>query len=402
MATTKEQNERLTQIGPGTPMGNLLRRYWQPISPAVALKDNPVKRIRLLGEDLTLYRDRSGIYGLVADRCPHRCLSLEYGIPEADGLRCAYHGWVFDAAGQCIEQPFEDRVNPDANYKERVKITAYPVQELGGLLFAYFGPLPAPLLPRWDLLVRDDLERAMEIVELPCNWLQCMDNSADPVHFEFLHARFGNYEREKLGLEPKMTPARHLKIAFDVFRFGIMKRRLLEGDSEDSDDWTTGHPLLFPNTLAVGSSAQPTFQFRLPVDDVTTIQIGYRTVALAPGVKPGPTTVRYLDIFEKDGSIKGDTIPKQDFVAWIGQGPISDRTKEHLTAVDKGVILYHKMLEENMARVERGEEPIGIIRDPAENEPWINLTRENSHLASFRVKDDAHYREAREHANIRG
>src|SRR5271170_8130025 len=107
MATTKEQNERLTRVGPGTPMGDLLRRYWQPVAPALELTSAPVRKLRVLGEDLTLYRDTNGTFGLVGDRCPHRCMSLEHGIPDAKGLRCAYHGWVYNAAGQCVEQPFE-------------------------------------------------------------------------------------------------------------------------------------------------------------------------------------------------------------------------------------------------------------------------------------------------------
>ena len=188
--------------------GELLRRYWQPVAVAVELDADPVKRVRVLGEDLTLYREGRH---LRPDRqtCPHRCVSLEYGIPESDGLRCAYHGWVYDATGQCIEQPFEDRVNPEARYKDRIKITAYPVQELGGMLFAYSGRCRRRS-PRWDLLVRDDLDRAVEVIPLPCNWLQCMDNSADPVHFEFLHARFGNYELATLGKPPRMKSARSI------------------------------------------------------------------------------------------------------------------------------------------------------------------------------------------------
>src|ERR1019366_508801 len=151
MATTREQNERLTQVGPGTPMGNLLRRYWQPVGAAIELDAEPVHAVRIFGEDLTLYRSASGDYGLITDRCAHRCMSLEHGIPDERGLRCAYHGWVYDAAGNCVEQPFEDRTFPDAHYRDPIRIIAYPVQELGGLLFAYFGPQPAPLLPRWDL-----------------------------------------------------------------------------------------------------------------------------------------------------------------------------------------------------------------------------------------------------------
>jgi 5,5'-dehydrodivanillate O-demethylase oxygenase subunit len=402
MATTREQNDRLTQVGPGTPMGNLLRRYWQPLAAAIELENEPVRKVRFLGEDLTLYRSEAGVYGLLEDRCAHRCMSLEFGIPDAKGLRCAYHGWVYDAAGDCVEQPFEDRTFPDAHYRDRIKIAAYPVQELGGLLFAYFGPLPAPLLPRWDLLVRDDLDIAVETHLLPCNWLQCMDNAADPVHFEFLHAAFGNYTLKKLGRPQGMTQARHVKIEFDLFRYGIMKRRLLEGAPEDSDEWRVGHPLLFPNILAVGNEGTSTLQYRIPVDDTRTLQIAYRTTKRAPGAAQLPITVKYSQLFTDDGKLIADTIPKQDMIGWVGQGPISDRTREHLTASDKGVIMYHKLLFENMERVERGEDPMGTIRDRAENEPMVDIRRENDGMRAFDVRYDNYFEKIRDLADIRG
>jgi 5,5'-dehydrodivanillate O-demethylase len=383
MATTREQNERLTRVGPGTPMGELLRRYWQPIAAAPELEREPVRRVRFLGEDLTLYRSAGGTYGLITDVCPHRCTSLAFGIPEALGLRCAYHGWVFDAEGRCVEQPFEDRNYPEARYKDRVRVTAYPVRELGGMLFAYFGPEPAPLLPHWDVLVRDDLDRMVEIHHLPCNWLQCMDNAADPVHFEYLHAALGNYVLGKLGRPPIMEQAKHRKIAFDVFRYGIMKRRLLEGESEDVDDWQTGHPLLFPNCLAVGPHAAPTLQYRVPIDDENTIQFAYRTTLRVPDAAPKPFAVKHSELFEPDGRLVADTVPKQDMLGWVAQGRISDRTREHLTASDAGVILYHKLLVENMDAIARGEDPLGVIRDPAENEPMVNLRREHKRLGAF-------------------
>jgi 5,5'-dehydrodivanillate O-demethylase len=402
MATTREQNDRLTQVGPGTPMGSLLRRYWQPVAAAIELDREPVRKVRFLGEDLTLYRSEAGAYGLVEDRCAHRCMSLEFGIPDAKGLRCAYHGWVYDAAGVCVEQPFEDRTFPDAHYRDRIKITAYPVQELGGLLFAYFGPQPAPLLPRWDLLVRNDLDVAVEIHLLPCNWLQCMDNAADPVHFEFLHAAFGNYTLKKLGRPAGMTQARHLKIEFDLFRYGIMKRRLLEGAPEDSDEWRVGHPLIFPNLLAVGNEGTSTLQYRIPVDDTRTLQIAYRTTKRAPDAAPQPITVKYSSLFDEDGKLIADTIPKQDMIGWVGQGPVSDRTREHLTASDKGVIMYHKLLVENMDRVERGEDPMGTIRDRAENEPMVDIRREGDGMRAFEVRYDNYFEKIRDLADIRG
>jgi 5,5'-dehydrodivanillate O-demethylase oxygenase subunit len=377
MAMTQAENERLTRVGPGTPMGNLLRRYWQPVGAAVELDREPVRRIRLLGENLTLFRSARGAYGLVTDTCPHRCMSLEYGIPDERGLRCAYHGWLFDPGGNCLEQPYEDRTFPDARYKDRITVTAYPVEELGGILFAYLGPHPAPLLPRWDLLVRDDLDRALEIHPLPCNWLQCMDNTADPLHFEFLHAGFGNYALRRRGRSPMMRVARHVKFEFDLFRYGIMKRRLLEGESEDGIEWTVGHPLLFPNILTVGDEGTAHIDYRVPVDDTTTHHLTCYTRKRAAGTPPVPMTVKYTQAFDEQRRFIGDPgfVIVQDMIAWVGQGPISDRTREHLTAADKGVILYHKLLVENMARVERGEDPLGVIRDPAENEPMIDIRR---------------------------
>lgn len=185
-----EENERLTRVGPGTPMGALLRQYWHPVAATAELDENPVKQVKILGESLVLFRDRQGRLGLIDDTCPHRRVSFLYGIPEAEGLRCCYHGWMFDRTGRCLEMPAEA---PDSTFKDRVRIAAYPVQELGGLIFAYLGPEPAPLLPRWDLLTMDHVWRDIGVTVIPCNWLQCMENSVDPVHTEWLHGHYYNY-----------------------------------------------------------------------------------------------------------------------------------------------------------------------------------------------------------------
>jgi 5,5'-dehydrodivanillate O-demethylase len=401
--TTQEENERLTRIGAGTPMGNLLRRYWHPIGTEAELAQEPVQGVRFFGEDLTLFRTVGGKYGLVDDRCPHRCMSLEYGIPEEVGLRCAYHGWLFDAKGRCLEQPFEDLTHREGRYKDEIRIKAYPVQALGGLVFAYFGPDPVPLLPRWDVLVRDDLDRAVEIHMLPCNWLQCMDNSADPVHFEFLHAGFGNYQLKKLGRPPAMNSARHVKIAFDLFKYGIIKRRLLEGETEESDDWAIGHPLLFPNTLAQGAALAPSLQIRVPVDDTHTLHFLYRTSPRSAGAAaPRPLVVKRSNIFMEPRKVVADQIILHDMLAWVAQGPISDRTREHLAKSDRGVVLYHKLLMEQMARVERGEEPMAVIRDRAENEPMIVIRRERGTLGAFDSRYRSHFDQIRETARDDG
>ena len=169
MTLTVEDNEKLTRVGPGTPMGELLRRYWHPVAASAELWDRPTKAVRLLCEDLVLYRDNSGTLGLVDARCAHRRVELKWGIPEEHGLRCPYHGWLYDETGQCTEQPGEPT---GSTFKERIKLTSYPVQELGGLIFAYLGPEPVPLLPRYENYVVDNAIRDIGGTMLPCNWLQ--------------------------------------------------------------------------------------------------------------------------------------------------------------------------------------------------------------------------------------
>src|SRR5205823_9066828 len=156
---------------------------------------------------------------------------------------------------------------------------------------------------------------------------------------------FGNYQLKKLGRPPAMFPARHVKIEFDVFDWGFMKRRLLEGETEEEagDEWTVGHPLLFPNILAVGGSHAPTLQFRIARDDSHTVQFAYRTRLRKPGVEPSPLVVTRPRLFAEDGALlqPADCVPNQDMLAWVAQGPIIDRTQEHLATSDRGVALYH-------------------------------------------------------------
>ena len=283
---TAEENERLTRVGPGTPMGELMRRYWQPIAAMAELDENPVRPVKLLGESLVLYRDRKGGLGLIGDSCPHRRMSMLYGIPNERGIRCPYHGWLFSETGQCLEMPGEPA---DTTFPSRVQTTAYPVEESAGLVFAYLGPEPKPLLPRWDLFVWGNVLRDIGSVVIPCNWLQIMENSLDPVHVEWLHGEFSNYVLERLG-RPDLQRVfyrsgqvsgnfAHEKIGFDEFQYGIIKRRVTAGRTEDDPDWRIGHPILFPNILRVGSS----FQYRVPVDDTHTMHIWFTAYPQPPG-----------------------------------------------------------------------------------------------------------------------
>ncbi len=363
---TKELNERLTQVGPGTPGGELMRRYWQPIAGAVELDENPVKKVRLLGEDLVLYKDRSGNLGLIDEPCPHRRVSMEYGIPEQEGLRCPYHGWLFDHTGQCTEQPAEPW---NSTFKDRIRTKAYPVQELGGLVFAYLGPQPAPLLPRFDILVWDNVTRQIGVTNIPCNWLQCMENSLDPVHVEWLHGYYMNYVWGQRGVSnPERFANRHKKIGFDRFDYGLIKRRVVEGNTEEDEPWRVGHPILFPNVLRVGNAGSYTFQYRVPVDDQNTLHLTY--TVYRPGIPVPPQAavrVYQLPLFDDQGKFLTEVVLVQDFFAWASQGNIADRSKEHLGQSDIGVIMLRELVKEQIDLVAEGKDPLGTVRDPSKN-----------------------------------
>jgi 5,5'-dehydrodivanillate O-demethylase len=368
---SKEDNQLITSVAPGTPGGELLRRYWHPIAAAGELDRKPTKAVTLLGEELVLYQDRAGALGLIGRRCPHRRVSLVYGVPEEDGLRCQYHGWKFDARGQCIEAPFEDTVNPEARFRDRIKIVGYPVQELCGLVFAYLGPQPAPLLPRWGSMVWDNAVRDIAITELPCNWLQCQENSLDPVHTEWLHGYYGRWAQTVAAGDPPppLPAAHHAKIGFDRFEYGIIKRRVYIGGSEEDDDWKAGHPILFPNILQVGSPYSMTFQWRVPRDETHTFHVSMYIYRAAPGkTAPEQRSVpyRYVPLLDEEGEFTAQTYTfNQDYMAWATQGDVALRDQEKLGESDTGIIMFRKMLQEQMDLVQDGGEPVNVFRDPS-------------------------------------
>lgn len=372
---TESDNQRLTSVTAGTPAGELLRRYWYPIATAAEMRTAWTKRVRLLGEDLVLYRDRSGRLGLIGETCPHRRASLAYGIPEMDGIRCPYHGWKFDAGGACVDQPNEPA---ESTFKDKVRIGGYATGELGGMIWGYMGPLPAPFIPRLDGFVVEPAIRMVGQALVPANWLQIMENSCDPVHTEWLHGHLAEFvEEQRTGVKPSFAISRHhVKIAFDEFDFGLYKRRLYEGQSEDADDWKVGHPVFFPNTLAVGSrrdgSRVYSFQIRVPVDDTTTMHYWYQAHTVRPGVEiPAHLldgVVRYdVPCRDERGDWAVDMLDAQDVMAWATQGPIAKRELEKLGTTDRGVILFRKMLEREINRVAAGEDPMAVIRDPERN-----------------------------------
>ena len=174
--TTSDRYSVLTHIGPGTPMGRYMRFFWHPIAAVEELKDHP-KPVRILGEDLVLFRTTNGKLGLVAQRCAHRSASLGCGMIEDDGIRCAYHAWKYDLTGQCVDIPSE---RGDRKVSSRIKIPGYQVHEAGGLIWGYLGARPAPLFPRYEFIVGEQYDHDVGLSELPCNWLQIAENNMDP------------------------------------------------------------------------------------------------------------------------------------------------------------------------------------------------------------------------------
>lgn len=264
---TQEKNELLTRVGPGTSMGELLRRYWHPVAGVAELDAEPIKAMRLFGEDLVLYRDLSGRFGLIDRHCPHRRADLSYGFVEKNGLRCSYHGWTVNETGNVVAIPYDDIVNPESRIKSSCKSTSYPVRELAGMLWAYMGPAPAPELPVLEPFTRTQGFMEVVISDIPCNWLQCQENSIDPVHFEWLHDNWPAQLRGNTG----NYAAKHLQVAFEEFEYGLTYRRLREGMKETDQMWTIGRVCLWPNAFCLGDH----IEWRVPVDDENTLSISW-------------------------------------------------------------------------------------------------------------------------------
>jgi 5,5'-dehydrodivanillate O-demethylase len=374
---TAEQNDMLTRVGPGTPCGEMMRRYWHPIAAVSELEGQTwTKRVRLLGEDLVLFRDKQGNHGLITEQCPHRRASLAYGIPTDNGIRCPYHGWAFGHDGQCLEQPNEPEKSA---FRHKVKTPAYAVEEMGGMFWAYMGPAESrPLLPRIDGFVAEGTIRMLGKTIVPVNWLQIMENSLDPIHTEWLHGHTYEFIKAQSGQSQKVAiSARHEKIAFREFEHGITKHRLLAGHSEEGDDWKIGHPVVFPNTLSVGNGEEHSryyaFQIRVPMDDTHTLHLWYTAYVPPEGEKVPQHLLDKVHVYEvplrgADGEFIMDNIDGQDLAMWVTQGPIADRTKEALGASDNGIALYRRVLRREIKKVEEGVDPMFTFRDPAVNQ----------------------------------
>jgi 5,5'-dehydrodivanillate O-demethylase len=355
---TAARNELLTRVGPGTPMGDLLRRYWQPITGASELEKNPIKPVRLFGEDLVLYRDLNGTHGLVDRHCPHRRADMSYGWVDAPGIRCSYHGWRYDETGGCIEQPYEDTANPKPS-KAGCEIKAYPVREMAGLLWTYMGPKPVPELPEWEPFTWQNGFREIVLADIPCNWLQCQENSIDPVHFEWMHDNWSN----RLKGDYESNSPKHLKVKFEAFEHGIVYKRVRQGQREDDRHWTVGRVALWPNGFYLGRH----FEWRVPVDDENTLSVSWFFMRVPRGREPYvqksvPTWIS--PIKGPDGRWITSHVVNQDIVAWVGQGTIADRTKENLRSSDIGITMMRNRFFDELQAIKAGRDPGGVIRDP--------------------------------------
>jgi 5,5'-dehydrodivanillate O-demethylase len=359
---TKEENELLTQVGPGKPAGKLLRRYWLPVVPARELTgESPLTHVRILGEDLVLFRDRRGRVGLLADRCAHRGASLLYGRIEERGIACAYHGWLFDTEGSCLECPAEPR---ESRFHLTVKQKAYPVRKFVGLYWTYMGPQPAPAIPKYDLWVRKDGRRKIFVQpRLDCNWFQAMENSVDPSHLQVLHqaliARGRTISSTTRGLTDDVE-----SFEFYEFPHGIMKKRTYRNGAIDE------HPLIFPNILRQSNATQ----IRVPMDDAHTRIFFVRFDPTEDGsaveqeeelpveyVKPYKNPPDALHPFAR---FRMDEVQAQDHMAWETQGPVADRMHERLATADRGIVMLREMLKREIERLQKGLDPLGVVRDP--------------------------------------
>jgi len=390
-----EENALLTQTGPQTPGGEFMRRYWHPVALGDELPPGaaPLPR-RILGEDLVLFRDDAGRVGLLGLLCSHRCADLSYGRIEGGGLRCLYHGWLFDVSGKVLEMPAE----PEAStYKEKVRHPAYPCVEKGGLIFAYLGAGEPPLLPAYEFLAFPEEHRLLARSFLSCNWLQGVEGEIDPSHLSYLHVPL---ERKDTRPVPGGTKAAdelykadvHPKLEMEETHYGMRcfsVRRVGSGEQ-----YLRITNFILPHMSAiVGNEGRIgegyNAHWHVPVDDTHHLRIDYvfnrvRPLDKAPAaalaakeIRPDGYLVRnaanrYLQDREamktKTFSGMGDYFPAQDAFAVESQGPVHDRSREHLGTSDVCVINARKLLLEAIRSVARGEDPPHVIRSAAEND----------------------------------
>ena len=356
-------DHELAQVGPGSPCGEYLRRFWQPVAMAKQVTDVPLL-VRRMGEDLVLFRDKTGRYGLVFRHCAHRNASLEFGIPTERGLRCCYHGWLYDVDGSLIETPSEP---PNSPLCDQIRIGAYPVREYKGLIFAYMGPPEEiPPFPIFDTSEIEGGEVVPYEVTQPCNWLQIAENSVDPLHVVFLHTRVNEVQfTEKLGIFPviEWNP-------YDLGLFYTKGRRM--GDYV----WISTNDVVLPNFTQAGCVYDSTdgetpkyfgrnsfTRWIVPVDDEHTTILAFRH--FNPHAEESreewrtPEALEIIDISQlKNRPYYERQRNPGDYEAFVGQSAITAHKMEHLGKSDHGVIMYRKMLRQAVRQLQQGQAPL--------------------------------------------
>lgn len=338
----ESENERLTRVGPDSPAGRLLREYWHPIGPSAQLAEpGAVLEFELLEERLVAYRSLDGDIGIVPERCPHRGASLAYGYVETGGVRCAYHGWLFDQSGQCIDRPFET-TEPSA----ACHLPPYAAREEAGLIFVSLRTTGAPPFPLWDILARTDGGFRIDLQDdVTCNWLQVQENAADVTHTFYLHSR----AFATRGLpDPSGFSAPLLEFGFQPFPFGIVKSWTYEGqDGAPLEGW--GNLLIFPTMLRIETE----MHWRVPLNDTTTRII---ILSFDPDGR-GTVTKTLPSRFDHEGRYTMTDFYSQDAMAWETQGLIANRSSETLGASDVGVVMFRDMVRKALESFEHGGQP---------------------------------------------
>ena len=360
--------KELTEVGPGTPMGELMRRYWHPIGLMQDANDTP-RKVRVLGEDLILFRDKTGRPGLVYEHCAHRGSSLYYGKVEERGIRCCYHGWLFDVQGHCVEQPCE----PEAGAKSCSKVRQpwYPVQEQYGLIWAYMGPPDKkPVLPRYECLEQLEAGEFLEADDnsiggggpqiIPCNWLQHYENLVDPFHVVILHSSFsGTQFVEQMAVMPDVKWE-----TGDISVRTISRRKLPDGKTLHRVS-EAGLPTLrvIPNPLVKRHGMVESLGWVLPIDDHSfRIYVVGRVsekgeISLMRSTRNG----KYWEQLTED---ERRTYPG-DYEAQVSQGAIAHHSEEFLAMSDMGIVRLRRLLQKQLDAIKAGQDPAGVSFDPA-------------------------------------
>lgn len=353
------EDDELTHVGPGTPCGEYLRRFWQPIAYSQDLADLPVA-IRILGEDLVLFKDKSGRVGLLELHCAHRGASLEYGRIEDRGIRCCYHGWQYDVDGTILDMPGEP---PGSTFKDRFCHGAYPTLDFQGMIFAYLGPPDKrPEFPTYDSFSLPGILLAPgNRYVMPCNWLQIEDNIMDPAHLVFLHTNLSGAQfTEAYGLlaqtEYQDTPIGSIYI--DTRRVG--ENAWVHICDQILPNVNQFPPLNEDGTVEKIRNRPIAVNWAVPVDDTHTLRIGFRLV------REGESTEQLRAMVGANQARERTYEDRQrfpgDFEAQTGQRPIALHALEHLGATDRGVTMFRKGVREGIRAVQRGEDPKGIVR----------------------------------------